>query len=122
MHALIPGMAAALLFSTAPLPADRVAVDVKITALPGADFVDPTDTGALSLEIDRPHRACGGAMPPREWRAEVAIPGAAAPDALTRHGSMVATARLAHRLGRTVTLYLDGCVGNVARVVGIELL
>ena len=115
--------ALALLTAAAPVSADPVVVDARITKLPqhasiaAASMSSPT----FDLTIDREHRyGCRGAAPsPRAQ--DVAIRVADATDILDQYRSFIATARVAHRLGRTVSLYLDGCVGGVPRVVGIEI-
>jgi hypothetical protein len=118
MSALLHGVSAALVISTAPAQLDSTVIDAKITKLRPADVV-ATDMRTFAFEIDRPLAMCGGQSPP--WQTEVAISGLDAHEFANRHRDLVATARLAHRLGRPVLLNLDGCVGGVARVVGIEI-
>jgi hypothetical protein len=119
MSALLHGVTAALLVSTAPVHIDSAVVDAKITKLWPAEAV-ATDQRTFAFEIDRPLDMCGGKTPPSR-ETEVAITGSDAEEFANRHRDLVATARLAHRLGRPVMLNLDGCVGGVARVVGIEI-
>jgi hypothetical protein len=118
MSALLHGVTAALVVSTSPAHIDSAVIDAKITKLRPAQVV-ATDTRTFAFESDRPLAMCGGQSP--RWETEVAIPGNDVDEFANRHRDLVATARLAHRLGRPVTLNLDGCVGGVARVVGIEI-
>ena len=120
MSALLHGVTAALVISTAPAQMDSTVIDARITKLWPAE-VTATDTRTFAFEIDRPLDMCGGGASSPNRETEVAIPGVGVDEFANRHRDLVATARLAHRLGRPVMLSLDGCVGGVARVVGIEI-
>jgi hypothetical protein len=120
MSALLHGVTAALVVSTAPAQMDSTVIDARITKLWRAE-VTATDTRAFAFDIDRPLDMCGSRASSASRETEVAIPGDGVDEFANRHRDLVATARLAHRLGRPVTLSLDGCVGGVARVVGLEI-
>lgn len=115
----------ALLVSPTMAAAYTTVVGAKITKLAArtGNYTVPSGTKAFFVEINGTYtNTCsGGPSPTAYYGIDQTIPSAAIGDNVAQYRDHVSSAQAAFMLDKTVTLYIDGCVGGFARIVGIDV-
>lgn len=122
---LVAGIFAAFIVMTSTsVQAYTTVLNVKVTKLAPrtGSYTVPAGTKGFFFAIDASYvNPCAGPSPTFWYGIDQSIPSVSAADNIPQYRDAVTTVQMAFALDKTVTLYVDGCVGGFSRIVGIDV-